>query len=439
MNKCTHLPDIDSAARLAAHAFARRDAHAILFARPLVQWQREMRTHLDLPTDAPIIVTGHQAGIWHAGIAEKFSYGAALARKLGGVLVHVVVDHDRNDASEISFPAEIEGKLARLRLERTPRGRGVNALRAPIRVRMPDAVLEHNARVLPQVMDALSRIESAVNACATQPNLALQMAHAANELLPAPYRPFRTISATSIARTPFARAMRTHFDQRARACYNASLEHTRIHRLTSTELPFWRLLQNSPDRAPLGTGEDDALAAPRAMTLTALVRLTLCDLFVHGNGGAVYERATDDWLDAWLGGHVPRAPIAVATATRLIDGLQANLAIESPRITKAQLRRFRFDPFGAPLSAQKQALLAEIAAIPREQRSARRDAYLRMQSAVDAALRAHASHLTQLESLSLQRLADEEERAFAHDRTWPFPMTMCNAMPLSDHASGSGR
>jgi hypothetical protein len=31
------------------------------------------------------------------------------------------------------------------------------------------------------------------------------------------------------------------------------------------------------------------------------VRRNLCDLFIHGTGGAIYDRATDSWIREWLG------------------------------------------------------------------------------------------------------------------------------------------
>ncbi|MGA1222965.1 MAG: hypothetical protein ACO31E_00190, partial [Phycisphaerales bacterium] len=101
-------------------------------------WRRASRAALGLPVDRPVVMTGHQAGIWHAGIAEKFLVGAALAAECGGVLAHVVVDHDLNDASLVAYPALVEGRLVRLALERSPRGHGPNALRRPVRTMRPE-------------------------------------------------------------------------------------------------------------------------------------------------------------------------------------------------------------------------------------------------------------------------------------------------------------
>ncbi|MFM7259565.1 MAG: hypothetical protein ACKO3W_03075, partial [bacterium] len=147
------------------------------FGRELAVWRAESRAALGLPTDRFIVMTGHQAGIWHAGIAEKFIVGARLAAERGGMLVHVVVDHDLNDASLVAFPAMVQSRLTRLTLERSPRGArpGIpNALRKPIRTMRPERAHEIPAEIEP----GLASIEQAVHAERGSDNLEMQMAHA---------------------------------------------------------------------------------------------------------------------------------------------------------------------------------------------------------------------------------------------------------------------
>jgi hypothetical protein len=47
-------------------------------------------------------------------------------------------------------------------------------------------------------------------------------------------------------------------------------------------------------------GPDEHLA-PRALLLTALMRGAFCDLFIHGLGGAGYDRITERWWRLWTG------------------------------------------------------------------------------------------------------------------------------------------
>jgi hypothetical protein len=86
------------------------------------------------------------------------------------------------------------------------------------------------------------------------------------------------------------------------------------------ELPLW-WMPGRVGRARRAVWSDELAAlkvdelAPRALAMTALVRKELCDLFIHGTGGGVYDRITDLWLGEWLGGGA-LAPTAVVTATR---------------------------------------------------------------------------------------------------------------------------
>ena len=56
------------------------------------------------------------------------------------------------------------------------------------------------------------------------------------------------------------------------------------------EKPFWKLDRASMSRSPLLEGDAAELVAPRALTLTAIARLALCDVFIHGTGGGRYDR-----------------------------------------------------------------------------------------------------------------------------------------------------
>ena len=392
-----------------------------LLGRALAEWRAESRAALGLPADRFIAMTGHQAGIWHAGIAEKFVVGARLAAERGGVLVHVVVDHDRNDASLVAFPALVAGRLVRLALERSPRpaAGAPNALRKPVRTMRPERAHEVPAEIEP----ALAAIERAIHAERGRPNLAMQMAHAANALLAPRARVDHTVAATAIAALPFAAAMRAHFAP-LRASYNEAVQGERIAPLAARELPFWRLERASASRAPLLEGEGEGegggaeLVAPRALALTAVARLVLCDAFIHGTGGARYDLAMERWIGAALGDEVRAAlaPMLVATATR-----HAPLARFVPPFdagaTPAALRAIEQDPFGDD-GRTKRALRASIAG----SRAEKRAAYVAMRSRI---AEARAARGAELDALRARIAANREAlaaNALAADRTWPFPM-----------------
>jgi hypothetical protein len=386
-----------------------------LFGRALAEWRADSRAALGLPADRFIVMTGHQAGIWHAGIAEKFLVGARLAAERGGTLVHVVVDHDLNDASLVAFPALVQGKLERLALERSPRtGTGApNALRKPVRTMRP----EHEHEVPSEIEPSLAAIESAIAAERLRENLAMQMAHAVNALLAPHARVDHTIAATAIASTEFAAAMRAHFAP-LRDAYNAAVADERIAPLAPCELPFWRLDRASMSRRPLLDGDAADLVAPRALTLTAIARLVLCDVFIHGTGGARYDLSMERWIGAALGdeARAALAPMLVATATR-----HAPLARFVPSFdagaTPAALRAIEQDPFGDD-GRTKRALRASIAG----SRADKRAAYVAMRSRI---AEARAARGAELDALRARIAANREAlaaNALAADRTWPFPM-----------------
>jgi hypothetical protein len=385
---------------------------ARVFGRDLAAWRAESRAALGLPADRFIVLTGHQAGIWHAGIAEKFVVGARLAAERSGVLVHVVVDHDLNDAALVAFPALVGGKLARLALERSPRGAGPNALRKPVRTMRPE-----RAHEVPAEIEApLAAIERAVAAERGRENLAMQMAHAANALLAPRARVDHTVAATAIAALPFAEAMRAHFAP-MRGAYNAAVRGERIAPLAPGELPFWKLDRATMSRSALMEGDAADLVAPRALTLTAIARLVLCDEFIHGTGGGRYDLAMEHWITAAFGddARTALALMSVVTATKIAPLAKHVPAFDAAATPEAQ-RALEQDPFNDD-GTTKRALRDAITGT----RAEKRTAYLAMRRAI---IDARAARATELASLRTRIAANRDAiaaHALANDRTWPFP------------------
>jgi hypothetical protein len=387
---------------------------ARVFGRDLAAWRAESRAALGLPADRFIVMTGHQAGIWHAGIAEKFVAGARLAAERGGVLVHVVVDHDLNDAALVAFPALVGGKLARLALERSPRGAGPNALRKPVRTMRPERAHEVPAEIEP----ALAAIERAIAAERGRENLAMQMAHAANALLASHARVDHTLAATAIAALPFAEAMRAHFAP-MREAYNAAVRGERIAPLAPQELPFWKLDRATASRAALMEGDAADLVAPRALTLTAIARLALCDAFIHGTGGGRYDLAMERWIAAAFGddARTALAPMSVVTATKFAPLARFVPSFDADATPDA-LRALEQDPFNDGGTA-KRALRAAITG----SRAEKRAAYVAMRRAIVEARAARASELASMRARIAANRDAIAAHALANDRTWPFPFS----------------
>ena len=393
-----------------------------VFGRELAAWRAESRAALGLPADRFIVMTGHQAGIWHAGIAEKFVVGARLATERGGVLVHVVVDHDLNDAALVAFPALVHGgdgggKLTRLALERSPRAAAgaPNALKKPVRTMRPERAHEVPAEIEP----ALVAIERAVAAERGRENLAMQMAHAANALLAPHARVDHTLAATAIAALPFAEAMRARFAP-MREAYNAAVRGQRIAPLAPRELPFWKLDRATASRTALLEGDAADLIAPRALTLTAIARLALCDAFIHGTGGGRYDVAMECWIAAAFGDDASAAlaPMSVVTATKFAP-LARFVPSFDAAATPDALRALEQDPFNDS-GETKRALRAAIAGT----RAEKRTAYLAMRRAIVEARAARAAELASMRARIAANRDALAAHALANDRTWPFPFAV---------------
>ncbi len=152
----------------------------------------------DLGGSRAIIMTGHQAGIWHSGILAKSlaaqCHADVIVRETGvrPILVHVVVDQDDNDAALVEYPAKSEGKLVTRRWRVAPEAlAGVpTGLQKPVarvaRVLSAEGAVGTSSggdEIPAYVEDGLERIARAVEAHADKQSLALQLANAVHDLI----------------------------------------------------------------------------------------------------------------------------------------------------------------------------------------------------------------------------------------------------------------
>jgi len=416
-----------------------------LFDTPLVEWQRSSRAALGLALDRPIIVTGHQAGIWHAGILAKWFLADALASRCAGDAAALVVDHDVNHAHAIAYPALVDGALteAFLPVPAAPRG-GPTALQPAVQFNAPQTP------PVPDITPQLHALREVLNAHSGAQCIAEQMARATSELLRPFIKPMITVFATRIMATPIAAALVAAMQRDPARCiesYNAAVASDRqaARPLTTGELPLWRL--TTTGRLPVRADDAAGSLAPRALLMTAITRIALCDLFVHGTGGGRYERLTEAWIRAWLG--IDLAPMSVATATLRLP-LEMHLG-DQQVTTPAELRRVEFDPDLVALPAPtrgpspfKRSLLAAIAAAPRGSRE-RRGQYQTLRHQLDERRDANQELIARLRADVESSRARAAGAQVARSRTWPWPLhaparlqALHEAIQLSCR-SGSGR
>lgn len=386
-------------------------------------------------------MSGHQAILWHPGILAKYIAAGACARAGGAAAAWVVVDQDTPPPHELAWPRRASTNSNRVligaqRFEyASPCDAEVPACARPTLVAR---TLDDDSLFIDSA-EALPRIRAAINDAARALNAAEQITRTIESLLPPSIAPVPAFFATSIARTDFFAAVVRHMHSDPRRCieaYNAAaLAHPdadiRPLDASALELPLWRI------SGPLGRATRRAVAAgdlesipahelaPRALLMTALLRLAACDLFIHGTGGVAYDRVTDAWLASWLGPDAAPAPTALATATLLIP---LDAAPEDPLSSGAiAAQRAYRDALHKPgslgdetLESQRRALVASIAAS--EYRSARREhLYRELHQLLALHRERHGSAIEARRAAALAARTSAKDRA-ASIRTWAFPL-----------------
>jgi len=394
------------------------------------------REQLGLPTDSPIIATGHQPTMWHAGILAKYEAADIAARQVGGRVLWLVADQDAVDPFKLRLPTlDAAGSLttSTLRLGPTPPV-GVAASMLPPSTTDPAL---NRTIALDSARLGAERITRAYRAHCDAPNAAVQSALATADLLDDLGLEGQLLYATKLASTDLFASlvgkMREDPDRFVRT-YNAAVAR-RPNAGVSTleiseanhrhELPLWRITPGAPRRRVFEEDLDSVPTqelAPRALLMTALLRLAGCDLFIHGSGGALYDQVTEDWINNWL--EADLAPATLTTAT-----LRLALATSAPGEQDVEravwlARRARHDPSILGLHEQasaKRQYVKQIEAM-RESGDDPAPIFREMQRFLRDYRQEHVDRLCALEDEARELARRAGERAIANDRTWAFAL-----------------
>jgi len=398
-------------------ALARSAPCGEVLGRSLRDWRRLTRAELGLDTDRPLVGSGHQPVLWHPGLLAKAIAQAALAEAIGGGTFRLTVGHDELDPLAIDLPVRAADGGLGVRTVRLGAVHRDVVVDEQTPARPPDGwslLRAAAADVLDPVRvaleDARQRLETAPG---DRPRSLGEQVRLANARLVEPWvdlgPPAVERRAGDLLETTFARRLLEAMAEDPWACaeaYGAAVRAVPeagiapLHvRDDWVEVPLWRLRPDGSRMRAwdadvqrwLDDGPGDSVKAPalrpRALLLTALARLVAADVFVHGIGGGVYDRAMEGWIDRWLG--VRPAPAVVATADlRLPLGMPAEPP--PPEAIEAALhaaRHARHDPWlatGDGPSERKSALLGALEAAPGGSIE-RRAAFVAMHAAIERA------------------------------------------------------
>ncbi|MEM1165206.1 MAG: hypothetical protein AAGI30_02835 [Planctomycetota bacterium] len=285
---------------------------------------RNARLALGLPIDRPVIASGHQAQLWHAGIATKALAMHAVSEAVGGASCWIIVDTDEYAPGRLAWPARRDEALTRA--EADVFGATPDQHVHPRASARPPAHIEMNDAVLNNLSGAVRRGCQAIGAHVDAPSIAHQVSLAAFDLLGGAggHPVFVPVGAmlASGAWDDLLYRLRAH-PALAHDTYNTAVRaHTDAGVLPlgsrpdrGVELALWRLQSPSVRRRVFERDLDTIPVtelAPRALLMTLMVRMRLCDLFIHGTGGETYDRVTEAWAQDWLDAAL--APMTVATA-----------------------------------------------------------------------------------------------------------------------------
>lgn len=292
---------------------------------------------LDLPAGR-LIATGHQAQLWHPGILAKDIAMDISAGRLDAQRLHVIVDQDTNEAFRLDVPHVEDDRLVVRSIMLADQKPGV-----PTGFQSPADAQQLKQRL----MDLESSVTSALSEALTNLPECGSLAEQVAAVLARIKRPYAgdvpVMMVSDLAGLPVFEQVVTRMLNDAPKCaaaYNravAQLPEAGMTLLVASrdfvELPLWAVGWNEPrrrvfvdlaDTKPLFVYDDGepidrerVTLLPRALLLTAVMRSALCDLFIHGTGGLVYDRVTEAWWLSWTGETL--APMAGVTADLFLD------------------------------------------------------------------------------------------------------------------------
>lgn len=419
---------------LIAYNRALRRHYAVRVAgRPAAEWYA---ARLDAP---PLLLTGHQPEWFHPGVWAKNVTAARAAFRLGARAAFLVVEHDVPHASALRRPVLRNGRLDAIGWrppwptpgETYEQQASISvadwgaALREAKAADAPGLSVFFERFLSPDGADYVARWAAGIEALDRWLGVDSPEFSRSKRLS-------RLQGVSSLTWGEFARHLIERHETLA-AAYNAALAEYRAARgvrgerhpipdlavaADRVELPLWAYRDSGPRNRlyaarrqnvlvvlvgdePIARGgeigditADGELAGwhirPRALTQTIYARLFVCDVFIHGLGGAKYDIIADGVIRRFFG--CPPPAYACVTATLRLPLPRRPAAEADVRAAARRVRDARFNPqrlLAAELAADADARLRQRLSELIERRAAviRQSDRLRRESPRDRAAR----------------------------------------------------
>ena len=364
------------------------------------EFTRQYRDIDQLPEpSAPLILTGHQPELIHCGVWYKHFVLHHAAKNVKGIGIHLSIDHDVHRGSAIVIPSgSVDAPTTKsIPFDQTPHALPYEQSRVVDQSTWDTFGTRVSQALEPLVPQPLIKQFWPLVLANDDRRPSEAIASARHQLEGKAGLQTLELPLSRICKqTPFAWfvALLLSDFERFFQTYNDALQAYRVeHRLRSQhhpvpdlmkrdqwlELPLWTWNSNDPIRRRCYARRDghrlllsDAHASeysieqrmgaasqkgvsqllqlqsqgvqlrPRALTTTLFARWMLGDLFIHGIGGAVYDRVTDEIARRWWQCQAPI--IGVASATMQLPVKRPDVSSEDLKELDRRLRQLEFHP-----------------------------------------------------------------------------------------------
>jgi len=359
----------------------------------------------------PLIMGGHQPELFHPGVWLKNAALDAYARQVGGTALNLVVDTDRCAAATVPVPVGTprEARVEQVAFDAAAAEMAWEE-RGVVDVECFESFGDRAADLLaPLVPDPIVRRwwPLAVERAHESHRLGLGLAQGRHMLEERWGLETLELPVSELVRLPTVMVFTGWLLAHARilhdACNEAVAAYRRTHRVRGRgrpfpdlverhdpdgewlEVPWWLWSREDPRRrrvfAQMSPGalslsdletvrvelpiaadtpperwvdaltrmeEHGVRLRPRALVTTLVSRLLIADVFVHGIGGAVYDRITDDVVRRLTGCDPPRHAVVSGTLRLPLEGVFPGFAADDPAgrlaAARAALRDIEYHP-----------------------------------------------------------------------------------------------